>query len=70
MKIGKYLRTEQEFIINTRNVTLGSVGYDKRWKKWVFYPENDDLMFDSECLKDIAKYLDGLDETKDLGMTY
>ena len=40
---------------------LGSVSYYKRWKKWVIEFQ-EDCVFDSKCLRDIADFLDQLNK--------
>jgi hypothetical protein len=41
---------------------LGTIEYYKTWKKYVFNPSNSSI-FDESCLKDIIKFIQGV-ETK------
>lgn len=43
---------------------LGMVWYYKEWKQWVFCDINDDAIFSTDCLLDIADFLKQLNGAK------
>lgn len=46
-------------IWNKHDQHLGYINYYHDWDKYVFTAVNDRMMFDSQCLKDIATFLNG-----------
>lgn len=53
---GKYYTIEKD----TSLIELGIISYDVRWKSWVFRAFSHMFIFDSDCLKEITKFLDEL----------
>jgi len=52
-------KVDETLTVRTRDTTclLGYITYSDEWHKPVFEPEWD-VMFDSECLKELAEYLE------------
>ena len=58
--MSKFLQYYKNFIDGSVEVvnkktreSLGLIEFNKKWRKWCFYPENE-TWFDSECLDDIS----------------
>lgn len=50
-----------EYIVkNKRDELIGYIFRYKQWKKWVFEPAYDEVIFDAECLRDMADFLEKL----------
>ena len=52
---------EYHIFNNKTNDALGEIKFDKRWKKWIvtFFL---DAIFTAECLRDIAAFMQSLEE--------
>lgn len=48
-----------QVVTNEGNTLLGQIKWFGNWRKYAFYPENF-TVFESTCLTDITKFLDGL----------
>lgn len=46
-------KTQLWNVLSLTRMKLGRVAWFSRWRKYVFYPESD-MLFDSECLWEIA----------------
>jgi len=62
------VKSDGHYIItNHKEDVLGQLGYNKRWKKWCFYPacvSIGDVWFDGSCLIEIVRKMIDL-TTKD-----
>ncbi len=45
-------------------ILLGRIAWFGRWRKYVFYPESGGCIFETDCLRDIAAFLDWLMEDR------
>lgn len=52
---------------NKHGSVLGRVEWFEPWKRWVFQCAEADVIFSSDCLRDIAEFMDGLKEGRDNG---
>ena len=61
-------KSKKTFQINIENKNdfeiLGEIKWYSGWRRYVFIPVNNDVVFDSSCLKDITKYIDDLMEAR------
>ena len=46
---------------NKKGVALGWINYYEDWKKYVFTPTSNAIIFDAICLREIASFLKELD---------
>jgi hypothetical protein len=50
-------KTRTFHVTSTKGGTwLGSVAYYNQWRKYVFMPSPNDLVFDAQCLREIAEF--------------
>lgn len=52
--------TEVYTVVNAlRGITTGAIGWERRWRQYCFYPE-DDTVFSAGCLGEVVTFLEGL----------
>lgn len=55
-------KTRRVHVVNKHDdFQLGNIGWAGRWRKYAFYPLPD-MMFEQDCLRDIADYIEGMTE--------
>lgn len=47
-------------ILNTDQIMIGRIGWYSQWRRYVFGPMGQNVMFDKDCLLDIIKAIDKL----------
>ena len=67
IKLGKYLIIKKKpncnefIIINKKSAFIGDIAWNKKWKKFAFYPDEGavehDIYLCSMCMEEIADYL-------------
>lgn len=51
----------EEYVVKDKQDNdIGYIFFYNRWKRWVFEPVHDNLVFDAECLRDIASFMEKL----------
>jgi hypothetical protein len=50
-------KTKRWKVLNLGQTKLGYISWLGRWRRYVFHPD-EDMIFDSACLKQIAEFLD------------
>ena len=59
----RYVTLDSDFIVKNKRKKedIGTIGYFKKWKKYVFYPYSD-TYFCSICLTEIKEFMEELNE--------